>query len=589
MEDNYKRIQVAATGLIGLVMCSAIAAETARFEYGVAPNSNYTGAHDTFLSERSAESTFNSSRTLEVDGAGSQAVSLLSWNIASIPTAAVVTRVQLGVTVSNPSVGEYLIYQVKNAWRVSEATWLRTRAERLWNRPGTRSNLDRGTQVLGRLRASSTGPHMVELNALGIAVVQSWVNESTPNYGFVVDSPGESDGLDFASSEAPVGRPWLEVTYSLGEVDNPTPEGTFIRFFDTSELASSDPSGLSFYPDSRTLALVDSEVAQTPYFANANGFELRLNGRKLSAFDTTGYSGEPTGVVYNTVTGTLFLSDDDVRRIFEVSAVDPSITIAQFPVPPASSGGHDPEGITHDPRTGNLFVASGISGNSPGDVIELTSHGDLVSSFTVPRGVRDPEGIHFDPRSGHLFVSTGGFDGASPEDDKIWVITTQGELVRTIPLGPINAQFGNRSSDNQAGGRIRPKGIVIAPSSNRSDAPTMQSLYVTDYGVDEENDGRVFELSVNQSPVVRTLALPSANIPQSASLHATITDDGRPYDGRLDIQWRYRSGPGHVTFDDAGNANTRASFTHPGLYLLSISASDGDITTTRDVWFEASD
>jgi hypothetical protein len=48
-------------------------------------------------------------------------------------------------------------------------------------------------------------------------------------------------------------------------------------------------------------------------------------------------------------------------------------------------------------------------------------------------------------------------------------------------------------------------------------------------------------------------------------------------------RWRQVSGPGRVTFDDAGDSVTTASFSAPGPYLLELSADDGDKQSSGDV------
>ena len=52
-----------------------------------------------------------------------------------------------------------------------------------------------------------------------MAVVQSWVDDPGANHGLIVASASASNGLGFASREAPVAieRPELTITYSQAE------------------------------------------------------------------------------------------------------------------------------------------------------------------------------------------------------------------------------------------------------------------------------------------------------------------------------------------------------------------------------------
>ena len=65
-------------------------------------------------------------------------------------------------------------------------------------------------------------------------------------------------------------------------------------------------------------------------------------------------------------------------------------------------------------------------------------------------------------------------------------------------------------------------------------------------------------------------------LPASAALDGTVSDDGRPDPpGAMTVTWSVASGPGAVTFADAGAVDTEATFTVAGSYLLRLTANDG--------------
>jgi len=346
--------------------------------------------------------------------------------------------------------------------------------------------------------------------------------------------------------------------------------------------------------DTGTLGMVDSEVEETEFWPlqnpRRNGFEFTSTGDLILPFNINKLGiDEPTGITFNSFTGTVFVTDDEALRVFEL---DPNTyqILTSFPTPASQqTGGNDPEGITSDPSNGHLFIANGILPATPGDVVEVTSAGEFVSSFKVPSGVRDPEGIYFDPRSGNLYLTTGGFaEPNDPANDKIWVVSVTGQLVREISLALVNAQFGNPAlGDSQAGGRIRPKGVAMAPSSDPADDPSIVSLYVTDWGVDagnnlapmtDGNDGRIFELTANQSPTVDAGPNQTLVSPGSTELNGAVSDDGLPEGNTLVILWSQISGPaGGASFDAPSSPDTIVRFSDPGNYVLRLTASDGDI------------
>ena len=69
-----------------------------------------------------------------------------------------------------------------------------------------------------------------------------------------------------------------------------------------------------------------------------------------------------------------------------------------------------------------------------------------------------------------------------------------------------------------------------------------------------------------------------------ANLSGSATDDGLPNPpGALTLTWSKTSGPGTVTFGNAGMAATTATFSAPGTYVLQLAAFDGALTGSATV------
>ena len=66
-------------------------------------------------------------------------------------------------------------------------------------------------------------------------------------------------------------------------------------------------------------------------------------------------------------------------------------------------------------------------------------------------------------------------------------------------------------------------------------------------------------------------------------LAGVVTDDGLPTGSRVFASWTKLSGPGDVSFADANAANTSASFSTAGNYVLRLTASDGQLSADDDV------
>ncbi|MFQ5639638.1 MAG: IPT/TIG domain-containing protein, partial [bacterium] len=70
----------------------------------------------------------------------------------------------------------------------------------------------------------------------------------------------------------------------------------------------------------------------------------------------------------------------------------------------------------------------------------------------------------------------------------------------------------------------------------------------------------------------------------SAVLNGVATDDGVPTSpGNITVAWSKVSGPGAVSFANAGNASTTATFSTFGTYVLSLAADDGGLSTSDNV------
>jgi RHS repeat-associated protein len=87
---------------------------------------------------------------------------------------------------------------------------------------------------------------------------------------------------------------------------------------------------------------------------------------------------------------------------------------------------------------------------------------------------------------------------------------------------------------------------------------------------------------VNQAPTVTATATPLVNLPQTAVLTGSVNDDGLP-NGTVTSLWTQSSGPGVVTFADPTSPTTTASFSVSGIYILSLTASDGAASDTTNV------
>lgn len=84
----------------------------------------------------------------------------------------------------------------------------------------------------------------------------------------------------------------------------------------------------------------------------------------------------------------------------------------------------------------------------------------------------------------------------------------------------------------------------------------------------------------NQAPTANAGADQTVTLPSQADLNGTVSDDGLPAGSTLTSAWAKVSGPGTVTFGDATATDTTATFSTSGVYVLSLTASDGALSSS---------
>ncbi|MFC2160761.1 C45 family autoproteolytic acyltransferase/hydrolase [Acidobacteriota bacterium] len=230
-DTNTKIDYITVTVPSGPVMVS--------FQEGV---DGYTGMRDTKLLSSSPNTNYGSAVELEVDGSPDYSA-LLYWDVTSIPTASTIESVTISLTVTGSSSDRYEFYEMKRPWIENEASWNGFTSGEDWDVPGANGLLDRGSIVLGSV-TGSVGTRTASLNAAGVLLVQSWVDDPSLNHGFVLlDYINSSDGLDFYSRETQSSdnRPIMMVTY-LGGGPPPPPAADFIA----TPVSGDTPLSVSF-------------------------------------------------------------------------------------------------------------------------------------------------------------------------------------------------------------------------------------------------------------------------------------------------------------------------------------------------------
>ena len=184
----------------------------------------YTGTSDTRISQNAATTSYGSVTPLGVDGddpsgTGRDVSALLRWDISSIPSGSTIQSATITLRVTDASTNSYPFFALARAWSESTATWQRASTGASWQTAGAMGATDREATSLASITASAAGSVTVTLNAAGLAKVQQWVDNPSQNFGVVLASSSNSNGLDFASREAATvaDRPRLAITFVAPE------------------------------------------------------------------------------------------------------------------------------------------------------------------------------------------------------------------------------------------------------------------------------------------------------------------------------------------------------------------------------------
>lgn len=136
------------------------------------------------------------------------------------------------------------------------------------------------------------------------------------------------------------------------------------------------------------------------------------------------------------------------------------------------------------------------------------------------------------------------------------------------------------------GGGVSPSALLYNPNAgvpiNDSGPLRQRVLSGSEWSALDHAEFEVSGVGANAPPFVSAGANQSILISDSVMLAGTATDDGQP-NGVLSTQWAKLSGPGDVSFDNATQLATSASFSAAGTYTLQLSANDGEFIRTSNV------
>jgi RHS repeat-associated protein/uncharacterized repeat protein (TIGR01451 family) len=138
--------------------------------------------------------------------------------------------------------------------------------------------------------------------------------------------------------------------------------------------------------------------------------------------------------------------------------------------------------------------------------------------------------------------------------------------------GPVQASIANPNQLATVVSFTQPGSYVFKLSASDSVLTTSANVTIT---VNQQNLAPSISISVDSTVITQP-----AN---TVHVTGTVTDDGFPTGSTLSTQWTEVSGPAAATFSNPNSSNTSITLPAAGTYVLKLSASDSQLTSSVSV------
>jgi hypothetical protein len=177
----------------------------ANFQNGVSPSAAYSGCSDTVIAHGPAPGGNLEAGGMRVTGgATNRATGLFRFDLSPFPPGTVVTAASLEVNVEFAGAASFGVYPMRVPWTEAGATWTTRDGTVPWSSSGAlQAGVDYEATQLALLSSVPLDTNIIALDAVGIALVQSWIDAPASNFGLLLrsESPNNSLHLELSDSE----------------------------------------------------------------------------------------------------------------------------------------------------------------------------------------------------------------------------------------------------------------------------------------------------------------------------------------------------------------------------------------------------
>ena len=420
VEDYGDGNAIPSPGIQTQFSYSIVLEQSLSFKNNVSPDSSYAGTDDTYIRETNTSANYGSEAVLLADGSDSDPdtgvtgdlATLIKWDLSEIPADATIDSATIVLDMVNSSSGSYDFFAMTTPWTESNANW-----------NNTGSVGDRGNVIMGSIDPIPTGQIAILLNQNGVDLIQSWVNGSLENNGFILVNAGTSNGVDLISSEGATGsHPELQVNFTLpGGTGNEKPEVSFIANQSVDENQPLTVPVSAADPEGEIPVLTASNV---PAFASFTDNEDGSGSLQANPGYTD--SGDYVITVKATDSGGMQGSQDFTlsvininRKLVLIAINNQSVNEGETLTVPVSSS--DPDGDTPALTASNVPAFASFTDNEDGS-----------GKLDVSPGAND---------SGTYNITVMATDSGGLSDDKSFTLTVQDVLLPTMHIENLSISF----------------------------------------------------------------------------------------------------------------------------------------------------
>jgi sugar lactone lactonase YvrE len=254
------------------------------------------------------------------------------------------------------------------------------------------------------------------------------------------------------------------------------------QVLDLEEIGVPAPNGLAFTPGSDSFYVLDAAARAAPDVVRLTPF-VRAGSMRAGSTHLTAAVKDPINMTFDARRNRLLLLLGASDQMLEVRAQ------ANGDLDSGHVVHHDlrrlnlqdPQGMAVDPVSGDLYLldAAGprIVRVSP-DPDGGFAQGPVSALDLSQSGIAGTRGLAFDPASRHLYLRGGS---------TLYELSEAGQTLSVRDLAGLEL--------------VRPEGMVVAPSGDRTDDPAALSLYMADAGGGAtQSSGQIVEASLTALP-----------------------------------------------------------------------------------------